>query len=137
MFLEDIICIIFLLNFAQELYCPFIKIFAYLIIPFLYDLQKFITFFVITAELSKGHSAVRSQNEKRPSWDYENRFLNNRCFWQFRALSSRFCKAINFFVAHQAHVGALPTLFLLNTLCISLLSLFTTSILIDSLFFVV
>ncbi len=56
MFLEDIICIIFLLNFAQELYCPFIKIFAYLIILFLCDLQKFITFFVIIAELSKGLS---------------------------------------------------------------------------------
>jgi hypothetical protein len=80
---------------------------------------------------------VRSQNENRPSWDYENRFLSNLCFWQFRALSSRFCKAINFFVVHQAHVDALPTLFLLNTFCICLLSLFTTSILIDSPFFVV
>jgi hypothetical protein len=56
MFLEDIICIIVLLNFAQELYCPFIKIFAYLITPYLCDLQKFITVFVLIAELSKGLS---------------------------------------------------------------------------------
>jgi len=54
MFLEDIIYILFLLNFAQELYCLFIEIFAYLIILFLCDLKKFITVFVLIAELSKG-----------------------------------------------------------------------------------